>query len=299
MTKKERDRAFARARTAALKRRTAIQRDTAAELIRLLTEAQTRIAATLAGTTTDFQAFMLPQLQRQIRQAMQDIGGQMGATLDASAVQSWQAGIDLVDQPLDAGGIRIVGLMPEIDTRQLDAMRTFMTDRMDDVSVTLANQINAELGLVAIGAQTVGDAIVKVEGLIKEGGRRRAITITRTELGRAFAVATQQRMTQAQELVPGLQKQWRRSSKLHSRPSHDAADGQIVDVDKPFIVGGHALMHPRDPTAPASETINCGCESLPYMAHWDMANPGRKPFTKAELAASKFRRDLESSTPST
>lgn len=298
MTKQERDRAFRKARTEQLRKRTRIQRDTAAELIRLLKDAQTRIAAILAGTPTEYQAFLLPQLQRSIRQALADISAQMGQALDASAVASWQAGIDLIDKPLAAGGISITGVMPEIDTRQLEAMRTFMTDRMADVSVQLANQINTELGLVTIGAQTTGDAISKIEGLIKEGGRRRAITIVRTELGRAFAVATQGRMTQAQELLPGLQKQWRRSGKLHSRPSHDAADGQIVDVDKPFIIGGYALMHPRDPTAPAAETINCGCESLPFMAHWRVANPGRKPFTQEELAASKFRRDLQNSTPS-
>ena len=77
----------------------------------------------------------------------------------------------------------------------------------------------------------------------------------------AFSVATQERQTQAAEILPGLKKQWRRSGKVHSRTAHDLADGQIVDVDKPFMVGGVPLMYPRDPKAPAKETINCGCVS--------------------------------------
>jgi len=297
MTKKERDRAARKARTQVLRRRTRIQIDTREEVLRLLKTAQDRIAGILAGTPSEFQAFMLPQLQQAIRQAMQDMSAQAATNLDASAQDMWQAGLDLVDRPLAAGGISIAGVLPQIDTRQLDAMRAFMTERMGDVGVQLANKINAELGLVAIGAQTTGDAIGKIETLIKKGGRSRAITITRTELGRAFAVATQKRLEQAKPLLPGLKKQWRRSGKLHSRVTHDAADGQIQPVDQPFIVGGIKLMHPRDPAGPARETINCGCESLPFMEHWTVANPQRKPFTQDELNASAFRRGLQNAVP--
>lgn len=297
MTRRERDAAFRKARTAERRRQTRIQRDTHRELLRILKTAEARIAAILAATPSDYQAWMLPQQQAAIRQAMAEIAAQLGETIDQAALASWRAGIDLVDRPIAAGGLNITAVLPQIDTAQLDALRAFMTERMEDVGVRLANKINAQLGLVAIGSQGVSEAITQIERLIETGGRSRATTIVRTELGRAYAVATQRRMDQAREILPGLQKQWRRSGKLHSRPSHDAADGQIVDADKPFIVGGVALMHPRDPAAPAAETINCGCESLPYMATWDVANPGRKPFTADELAASKFRRDLQNSVP--
>lgn len=297
MTKKERDRAARKARTQVLRRRTRIQIDSREEVLRLLKTAQARVAAILAGTPSEFQVFLLPQLQQAIRQAMQDMSTQASANLDTNAQSMWQAGLDLVDQPLAAGGLRIAGVLPQVDTRQLQAMRAFMTDRMADVGVQLANKINTELGLVAIGAQTTGDAISKIEGLITKGGRSRAITITRDNLGRAFAVATQQRMKQAQPLLPGLKKQWRRSGKLHSRVSHDAADGQIQPVDEPFIIGGVKLMHPRDPAGPLREIINCGCESLPYMEHWNVANPQRKPFTQDELNTSAFRRGLQNAVP--
>lgn len=48
----------------------------------------------------------------------------------------------------------------------------------------------------------------------------------RTELGRAFSAAAQERMEAASKIVPGLKKQWRRSGKLHPRIHHDLADGR-------------------------------------------------------------------------
>ena len=109
----------------------------------------------------------------------------------------------------------------------------------------------------------------------------------RTELGRAFALASQQRLVQAAELVPGLQKQWRRSGKIHSRWNHDAIDGQVVDVGKPFILPGNdgpvKMMCPHDPTAPMEETINCACVAIPSMKGWQVMTPGAKPFSELEI----------------
>jgi uncharacterized protein with gpF-like domain len=162
-------------------------------------------------------------------------------------------------------------------------MQTFMTGRIRDISVTIANRINTELGLVLIGAQSPGDAINALTRIFG-GQRERAITIVRTELGRAFSAAAQERMLAAKAQVPGLKKQWRHSDKVHPRPMHLAIDGQIREIDEPYTLGnGVAIMYPRDPSAPAAETINCGCESLPYMERWEMANPTTRPVS-AELA---------------
>ncbi|TAK47017.1 MAG: hypothetical protein EPO23_13105, partial [Xanthobacteraceae bacterium] len=179
-------------------------------------------------------------------------------------------------------GIRVAAALPHLDTRQLTAMRAFMTDRIKDIGLAAANKINAELGLVVIGAQTPSDAIGSLTRILGEPSRARATTIVRTELARTFAVAAQERLAQQAALVPGLKKQWRRSGKLHPRPHHDLADGQVRDVGEPFVLnplGGLQvkLMFPHDPAAPAGETINCGCISLPWKADWKMATPGRAP----------------------
>jgi len=298
---KERNKKFSKERAKIIKGKTAIQRDTLAEIERLLKLAGTQISATLAATPTDYQAWNLPQLQNAVNTAMSDIGQLSAQEVSGASNKIWQQGIDLIDKPVAAAGLEIAAVLPAIDTRQLIAMRTFMTGRMTDISMTIANSVNSELGLVAIGAKSQQDAINNITGFLKSG-RSRAITVLRTELGGAFSVATQQRMTQAAEILPGLKKQWRRSGKIHSRQSHDAADGQIVDQDKPFrlsakvgtatATGAVVLMFPRDPAAPVGERVNCGCESLPFMDDWEVKNPKRMPFTDEELKNNSFKRAL-------
>ncbi|MFZ5530302.1 MAG: hypothetical protein ACOY4U_04530 [Pseudomonadota bacterium] len=292
MNDSEKKKAFSQARREALKGRTAILRDTHAEIMRLLKLAQAEIAAVLAGQPSDYQLWMLPQISKEISVVMARFGDAGAATLSTASGKAWQAGQGLIDVPLAAAGFALAGVAPSIDTRQLLAMRAFMTDRIKDVGVAAANKINSELGLVVIGARAPGDAIGRVTEILGDQSRARATTIVRTELGRVYAVAAQARMEQAGELVPGLKKQWRRSGKIHSRLNHDLADGQIRERDQPFNVGGRQIMHPHDPKAPASETINCGCVAIPYMDSWEMATPGRKPYTADELRLNVTKRML-------
>ena len=53
-----------------------------------------------------------------------------------------------------------------------------------------------------------------------------------------------------------------------------------------------SAMFPRDPAAPPGETINCGCQSLPWMEDWDVQHPGRREYTPEELALDPRKRDL-------
>lgn len=295
MTDAERNKRFRAARKEVLAFKVQLQRATASEITRLLKEADAHIRAILAAAPSDYQAWALPQLQQDIASALQDFQRAAAARLGTAAGSSWEAGLSLIDAPLSAGGLQIVGQLPAIDTRQLTAMRAFMTSRIADISTTIAGRINAQLGLVIIGAQSPADTIAAIEALI-EGGRSRAITITRTELGRAFSVAAHERAQEAADIVPGMQKQWRRSGKIHSRIHHDSIDGQVRDVNEPFTLGnGVQIMFPRDPAAPAAETINCGCESLPFMASWDVKTPGRRPFSDEEKSLSKTKRDMAAS----
>ena len=79
---------------------------------------------------------------------------------------------------------------------------------------------------------------------------------------------------------------------------------QVVrDADKPFSAAGASLMFPRDPAGPTAETVNCGCQSLPWMESWEVKHPGRKAFSEEESAtqpdsrrAVKFRGVLTIST---
>lgn len=296
MTDKERDKAFKAATRDALKQRTRIQTDTRDEIVRLLKLAQTQIATTLAGQPSDYQRWNLTNLSKEINRVLAEFGEAGAATISTAAGVMHQAGQELIDKPLAAGGISLSGVAPVLDVTQLNAMRSFMSDRIKDIGVQAANKINTQLGLVVIGAQSPGDAIGEVQKILGDPSRSRATTIVRTELGRVYAMAAQQRKAQAVAHVPGLKKMWRRSGKIHSRLHHDAADGQVQDVEDPYQIhsprGLVEMMYPHDPAAPASEVINCGCVSVPHMASWDLSAPGRKPYSNDELAQSPTKRAI-------
>jgi hypothetical protein len=288
--------AYRAEKIAQIRARSRILTDTRAEILRLLDLARDRILLQLAGAG-EGTSLVLAQLKREVEQAMAQFGRDAAARVGTAAGMAWAAGQALVEAPLTAGGFRLAGLLPVLDTRQLEAMRSFATDRIKDVGVQAANRINQELGLTMLGAQPMSQTVTAVKTILREQSRDRAITIVRTEISRAYAVAADGRLRQAAQVVPGMKKQWRRSGKLHSRLSHDLADGQIRPVDEAFVIyglrGPVKLMFPHDPKAPASEVINCGCTALPFKDGWDMASPGKKRFTAAEMAANPRKADIQ------
>jgi hypothetical protein len=294
MNERERARAFRDLRAEQAARRPRLIADTRAEILRLLAEADARVRLRLAAQPGDAERWLLADLQVEIRRMLAEFSDRAAARLAATAGAAWEAGRELIDAPLAAGGFRIDGAAPLLDGRQLVAMRAFMTDRMRDVGVAAANRINTELGLVVLGAQPAASAVTRVTEILAEASRSRAITIVRTEISRVYGVAGQARLEQAAAIVPGLKKQWRRSGKVHSRLHHDLLDGTVVDADQPFrLANGVKLMFPHDPKAPASETINCGCAALPWKADWEVATPGRKRYDEREMQANPIKRDIQ------
>ncbi len=274
-----------------------IQRDAAAEVKRLLRAAERDLRSELAGAPTDYQAFALPAVQATVRTALETLGTELGRAAAAGQRNAWTAGIASVDAPVDAAfgldrpEFRLAAFLPEVDTQQLFAMQTFLTTKMRDVTVAAADRINSDIGLAIVGSHGVADAVKGVSRTLGSS-RSRALTVTRTELARAYSAAGQQRLGQASEILPGMKKQWRRSGKLKSRIEHDAVDGQLRDADEPFLVGGYELMHPVDPAGPPAQTINCGCQSLPWMETWDVLHQGKRPFTREEIAHDPRRGDI-------
>lgn len=64
--------------------------------------------------------------------------------------------------------------------------------------------------------------------------------------------------------VINITKRWDSMGDSLVRAAHAAADGQVVDFNEPFIVGGERLMRPSDTSLGASmgNVINCRCSSI-------------------------------------
>lgn len=288
----ERTERFRRARSFQVRRFARVQRQALKDAKVLLEEAHTEVRAQMNNTLTDFQAFQLPVIENNIDQALAEITAALNERLGERVDAMTRAGTGLVDRPLEAGGMRIAGVLPEIDLQQILDVRQAMTHLIKDVTAKAGRRVKSQIGFVVAGVRSPSEATTAVQGIIGSS-RRRALTIVRTELGRVYSVSAQTRQEQAVEVLPGLKKQWRRSGKIHSRQNHDLTDGKVVEVKDAFtLANGVALMYPRDPGGPPREIINCGCVSLPFMDHWNMSARGRMAFTDDEIRLNPRKRDI-------
>lgn len=274
-----------------LKRFTDSVRRINADIDDFLKKARQEIKIRLAEAPSDYQTWALTNVQKDIERVAEELKSELQSAGTAGFDMAINIGAAVVDEPLkSAFNYDLNARVQMASTEQIKAMRSFLIDRLADVGEQAKKKINEQLGLCLIGAQNPFQAAREIAAHLGTNGRSRARRIVNTELGRAFSVATQERLKQAQEAGLKIKKQWRRSGKIHSRLTHDLADGQVVDADKPFIVGGVKMMYPRDPTAPVSETINCGCVCLPYMDDWEVEHPADVPFTIKELNKSHEKR---------
>lgn len=259
-----------------------------AQVLQTLADARAQIMATLAELPADWQQWQLSRLLGQINDVLDGATGKAGTQFELRMQDAWRMGEDLVDKPLAAIGYPVEMQLAQLNVGVLKQMKSFGALRLKDVGTEAASKIGRQLGLVTIGAQTPFQGMKSVNAALGGDADRRAANIVRTEVSRAFAVASDARLDQAAGLVPGLGKQWRRSGKIHSRWNHDLMDGQVTEAGKLFKVpnpgGGIDMMrHPHDPKAPPEQVIACGCIATPWMKGWKVATPGAKPFTELEL----------------
>lgn len=246
-------------------------------LAQMQRELTARIPAATAKAREGGSSFDLARinaLQREIDELTADLRERMTEAQGQGLQGQMDLGRRLVDEPL-----RIVAgsdILPTVmlPRSTLAIAHSFSADLITEVTSVLRRRINAELqqGLVRMKSpyevmQAIGEDLP--DSSVFNTVELRAETIVRTEMGRAYSMAAQVRQQQASRVVPGMKKQWRWSGR--GRINHAAVHGQIRDVDQPFDVPGRRhvpaaqLMYPRDPAAPAGQSINCGCQSLPYI----------------------------------
>lgn len=87
--------------------------------------------------------------------------------------------------------------------------------------------------------------------------------IVRTESVNAANYATNQSATDIFG-KENLQKEWIATFDNRTRIDHIQANGQVVDMDKKFMVGGEKLSYPGDSSGSAANVINCRCTNAPF-----------------------------------
>lgn len=268
----------------ALHRRSRIVEDTAAEVVRVLQEAEQRILGILDGQPTESERWRLSAVLAEVRRVLEEIGRQAGGVAAITGTRLTTEGVLLVDT-----GLSVVRLTPPpmIDSPLLLAMREFMTSKIESITLELVDAINTRLALVVTGALDRNTARREIAQRLAMT-MRRAQTVLYNETARIYAHASKTRMEQVEAAYPGaMRKKWVRSKgRAEPRANHRVIHGQVREIGKPFDLtteGGQPLkmMAPHDPSAPIGETINCGCvmvmvpaDGSPYAKYWKGVGSG-------------------------
>lgn len=268
MTPGERRRRFVAAIRAQLRRRGLTLSRGVARVLGTLAELEAELGRTLEGQPSAFDAERIPEVLRELERQTVIWSRRAVEQSDAAMEAMWQAGLDLVGQPLAAAEIQI-GL-PLLSTELLDEVSRYTADKIKGLGPRAISRIDDTLARMTLGGMTPYEAMLAVAKDLGEDELRfvgfRSESVIRTEGGRLYSGAGFRRQQHAAKIVTGLKKQWIWSGK--SRATHSAVNGQIRDVNEPFDVGGERMMHPHDSSASAENVINCGCTSVPYKADW-------------------------------
>lgn len=166
----------------------------------------------------------------------------------------------------------ILGMTPQA----LDLASRYSADliglRTGGLGARILKKVNDVLRLSALGAGPGAfNAAADINAAL--GGARawswQAERIYRTEVLRVNSLLTEQTIQTYNDAGIKTRKRWKWSG--IDRKEHKAIDGQERAnkrrFDVPLRDGGSAKMrYPRDPSAPASATINCGCYVIPVPA---------------------------------
>lgn len=89
--------------------------------------------------------------------------------------------------------------------------------------------------------------------------RKRALVISRTELGTATMSGEYVGMQQLQMEGYQVKKTWLATGDSRTRDSHSFMNGVTIPLNEDFNVNGSRMSRPLDPRGDASEVINCRC----------------------------------------
>lgn len=168
----------------------------------------------------------------------------------------------------------LVGLLLLMDT---PASRIATTQGMDPAARTgiLQNMVDANPTFNEDKKNRELRKLINREVGASSVSRAKAIALTETNNPINFAMETEAELaindpaTVAAATAAGVrlsqaQKEWVAVLDRRTRPTHVAADGQVVGLNETFNVGGFSMRFPTDGSlgAPAGEIVNCRCKSV-------------------------------------
>lgn len=106
--------------------------------------------------------------------------------------------------------------------------------------------------------------------------RDSAIRTARTAVTGAQNAGRMDSYVAATKMGIEMEREWVSALDARTRPEHAEADGQVVGVDEPFIVGGEKLMFPGDRSGSGWNIYNCRCTQIAKVKGVDTSDAKRR-----------------------
>ena len=118
--------------------------------------------------------------------------------------------------------------------------------------------INRQISQGIIQGESLDDIAKRLQ-TVTTMNRNQSLTNARTMMTGAQNAGRLESMKRAQDMGIKVKKKWLATLDGHTRRSHRRLDGQVVDIDEPFKIGGYSIEYPGDSSARPEMVYNCRC----------------------------------------
>jgi len=224
----------------------------------------------------------LPGLPSQVASAAFDVDFWTGETI--AVVE------DLYEQAAGAGLDRLAMLFETAFDVSQPWVREFLEGRANQlagqVTQTTYDAITSALADGVDAGESIDDLADRVRHVFSVANDVRATTIARTEVISAYnGAATMGAAQLPADVVAG--QEWIATRDSRTRDTHASADGQVVMVGQPFLVGGNQGAYPGDPSLPSDESINCRC-TVAFLSPAEFAEMSGRSAPRIEARAARM-----------
>lgn len=138
-----------------------------------------------------------------------------------------------------------------------------------------------------------GESIDKITSRLAKEVPNRNWKQMRTHARTAFTSAQnagrQESLRVAKSKGINVKKEWMATLDERTRWMHQALDGQVQELDKPFEVGQYSIMYPGDPHASPAMVYNCRCTLVQSLVDYPEEYKRRDNTNDEEISKMTYR----------
>ena len=123
-------------------------------------------------------------------------------------------------------------------------------------------QISASVTSSILQGKSIPGIAKDLQTRMPEMNKSSAIRTARTAVTGAQNAGRMDSYVAATKMGIEMEREWVSALDARTRPEHAEADGQVVGVNEPFIVGGEKLMFPGDRSGSGWNIYNCRCTQI-------------------------------------